>query len=124
MVVLELLFNAQAQFLPRYSHCKVCQYCTSSPILQKKIELFAFWRALRPDGRGRRTREACPICPLQPGIFRHFRHRVRRESGDEDVFPVVVEVGEMAGGGGVAEVEIPVEVQEGAVIGVQGGGED
>lgn len=50
--------------------------------------------------------------------------RVRRESGDEDVFPVVVEVGEMAGGGGVAEVEIPVEVQEGAVIGVQGGGED
>ena len=30
----------------------------------------------------------------------------------------------MAGGGGAAEVEIPVEVQEGAVLGVQGGGED
>ena len=27
------------------------------------------------------------------------------------MFPVVVEVGEMAGGGGVAEMEIPVEVQ-------------
>ena len=48
----------------------------------------------------------------------------RWESGDEDVLPVVVEVGEMAGGGGAAEVEIPVEVQEGAVLGVQGGGED
>ena len=46
------------------------------------------------------------------------------KSGDEDVLPVVVEVGEMAGGGGAAEVEIPVEVQEGAVLGVQGGGED
>ena len=38
------------------------------------------------------------------------------ESGDEDVLPGVVEVGEMAGGGGAAEVEIPVEVQEGAPL--------
>ena len=48
----------------------------------------------------------------------------RWESGDEDVLPVVVEVGEMAGGGGAAEVESLVEVQEGAVLGVQSGGED
>ena len=78
----------------------------------QKTGLFAFWRALRPDGQGRRTREACPICPLHPGISRHFRHLPGVwESGNEDVLPVVVEVGEMTGGGGVAEVEILVEVQ-------------
>ena len=46
------------------------------------------------------------------------------ESGNEDMFPVVVEVGEMASGGGAAEVEISVEGQEGAVLGIQSGGED
>lgn len=69
--------------------------------------------------------ELLPIRVLHGGIpTSQAPDPVYCESGDEDVLPVVVEVGEMAGGGGVAEVEIPVEVQEGAVIGVQGGGED